>query len=138
MNNSGRLSQGQKLFSNCIEDLNAESIDEHRRDNNNLMQKINSLKQENQQIKTALEASDKKNLAALEKIKSLTARNNNFEKEAADVTEAINTANIEIESLKETIKKLEKEAADKKSEGELKRKKSKQGKKCEHGRQRTK
>ena len=39
MNNSGR-SQGQKLFSSCIEDLNAESIDEHRRDNNNLMQKL--------------------------------------------------------------------------------------------------
>ena len=134
MNNSGRLTQGQKLVSNCLEDLHAESIDEHRQ----LMQTINLLKQENKQIKTALEASDKKNLAAMEKIKYLTARINTFEKEAADVTKANNNANIEIESLKETIKKLEKEAADKKAEGELKRKKSKQGKKCDHGRQRTK
>ena len=28
MNNSGRLTQGQKLVSNCLEDLHAESIDE--------------------------------------------------------------------------------------------------------------
>ena len=131
MNNSGRLTQGQKLVSNCLEDLHAESID-------NLMQTINLLKQENKQIKTALESSDKKNLAAMEKIKYLTAKINTFEKEAADVTKANNNANIEIESLKETIKKLEKEAADKKAEGELKRKKSKQGNKCDHGRQRTK